>query len=291
MTTNDSISFSAIRELLAADSLHLNDQIPIQDDSSIVASDSTWQLIDNTLIDTIPEEQVPVVEKVWPISQRDFFIEKKRPETPSSLVLLICVLLIALLALLHYYYPKKINKTIKAGFKSVYANNQFLKQTNQSSRSSFLLDFISIGSICMFIHNLIPDTFFAQNLIVRLTLIVVVYLTLHYAKCYFCLLLGVITQQKEATREYVFNIQIYNRILGVTLLPIVTALSFPHLENTSQLIFLGLCLSLAGVIALLIRSRQILSGVNVSVFYLILYLCTLEILPLLYIYKFIILFR
>lgn len=97
-------------------------------------------------------------------------------------------------------------------------------------------------------------------------------------------LVGSIVMLKEQTDESVFNIMLYYKALGLFLLPIVTIHAVVAATN-----FITIWI-MAGVIAImyvaaLIRSIYTGNRKGISIFYLILYLCTLEILPLLLIFK------
>jgi len=95
---------------------------------------------------------------------------------------------------------------------------------------------------------------------------------------------GSIVMLKEQTEETVFNIKLYYKALGLILLPIVTIHAV--LSETN---FITIWI-MSGVIAIMymaavIRSIYVGNRKDISIFYLILYLCTLEILPLLLIFK------
>jgi hypothetical protein len=94
---------------------------------------------------------------------------------------------------------------------------------------------------------------------------------------------GIIFDTRESARAYQLNIMIFNYLIGVLLFPL-TIIAF-YWNNRIFLIF-GII-----IISLLITYRifrGILTGLtnkNYNLFYLFLYLCTLEILPLLLLYN------
>ena len=97
-------------------------------------------------------------------------------------------------------------------------------------------------------------------------------------------LVGSIAMLKDQTDELIFNIRLYYRALGFVLLPVVTVHAI--LPETNFLTIWGMAiLILIMYIAALIRSIYLGYQKDISIFYLILYLCTLEILPLLLIFK------
>ena len=99
------------------------------------------------------------------------------------------------------------------------------------------------------------------------------------------ILQGNICKSSTETKEYLFNINVYNRILAVLLLPISMIITFSKLSNLNWPVFIGLSLVCTCYLFVILRGMKILIQKRFSIFYLILYLCTLEILPFLYIYK------
>ena len=88
----------------------------------------------------------------------------------------------------------------------------------------------------------------------------------------------------EEVEESVYNMDIYYKVLGVFLLPVVT---FHAIGNKFNEITLWIMAILIGLfyLASVIRSIYIGNRKGISIFYLILYLCMLEILPLVLIFK------
>ena len=95
---------------------------------------------------------------------------------------------------------------------------------------------------------------------------------------------GSIVMLKTQTEESVFNIRLYYKALGLFLLPLVTV---HDLIDESKFITIWVMAGLILIMYVLALFRSIYVGIrkDVSIFYLILYLCTLEILPLLLIFK------
>ena len=100
-------------------------------------------------------------------------------------------------------------------------------------------------------------------------------------------LVGSIAMLKDQTDELVFNIRLYYRALGFILLPITTVHAILAQTNFITIWIMALLIVLI-YMATLIRSIYLGYQKDISIFYLILYLCTLEILPLLLIFKLVI---
>jgi hypothetical protein len=91
-------------------------------------------------------------------------------------------------------------------------------------------------------------------------------------------------KNKETAKEYIQNILIYNLVTGIILLPLLLLIIYTYHE-----LFLYMA---GGLILIMIFLRFIrgvaigLSDTKFSLFHLFLYLCTLEILPIIVAAKF-----
>lgn len=99
-------------------------------------------------------------------------------------------------------------------------------------------------------------------------------------------ILGFIFAMREAAQEYIYNIVLFNKALGLILFPVSLCLAYARQLNPEWLVLAG---SGAWGILLIYRFIRLswigLSERGVSVLYIILYLCTLEILPFVVIIK------
>jgi hypothetical protein len=98
-------------------------------------------------------------------------------------------------------------------------------------------------------------------------------------------ILGVLTESKAEVQEYLFSITVFNRVLGLFLLPVTAIIAFVPLSQTEPMLLIGVIIIFIFYIMSLIRGGKIFLKKHFSISYLILYLCTLEILPLLLIYN------
>lgn len=94
-----------------------------------------------------------------------------------------------------------------------------------------------------------------------------------------------ILRDKGLIKEYLFNVFLINKAIGVVLMPFAIAISF---INLTHLHFLFIAI---GVLYLLFIFFRVFQGIAMSLsyavsrIYIILYLCTLEILPLMIVWK------
>ena len=120
---------------------------------------------------------------------------------------------------------------------------------------------------------------------IELYVIVLVVINAYFlTKIFLYKILGSVFSQKEASGELVFNMMLYHNVLGMIMLPVATfhslvpAMGFVSLFLVPGLILIFYLLSLLRSIYFAVRS-------GISIFYLILYLCALEILPILLVVK------
>ena len=96
---------------------------------------------------------------------------------------------------------------------------------------------------------------------------------------------GIMTESKREVREYLFSITVFNRILGLFLLPVTALIAFVPFYHPESLLFTGVGIIIIFYLLALRRGAKIFLKKHFSISYLILYLCTLEFLPLLLVYN------
>jgi len=97
-------------------------------------------------------------------------------------------------------------------------------------------------------------------------------------------LIGVLTESKSEVLEYLFSLTVYNRVLGLFLMPVTATIAFVPLTSVEPILYAGLAVIAIFYLMSLIRGAKIFLKKHFSISYLILYLCTLEFLPLILIY-------
>jgi len=97
-------------------------------------------------------------------------------------------------------------------------------------------------------------------------------------------LIGILTESKPDVQEYLFCISTHTRVLGMFLLPVTAVIAFIPMTNIEPLFIIGLFVIAVFYLLSLIRGGKIFLKKHFSISYLILYLCTLEFLPLILIY-------
>ncbi|SHF59435.1 protein of unknown function [Mariniphaga anaerophila] len=110
-----------------------------------------------------------------------------------------------------------------------------------------------------------------------------------FAKKLIYRLVGFTIEKTGETGEYLFNMNNFTRIAGVILFPVVTIIAFYPFNNIELPVTIGVILIALIYFLLIIRGFVILLKKQFSIFYLFLYFCTLEFVPLVLLYKILVL--
>jgi hypothetical protein len=203
---------------------------------------------------------------------------------------MIGVLLFALilLAILKFSFSKFLFRVFDSLLNSQSSSNLLLEKNLRNMRGSIFLNLLFYVNFTLFIvqfliyilslnqdhHNLVFFFYSFAGLI-----------AFYHFKFLFIRFIGYVFNGIKESKEYLHTISIYNKNLGVFLLPITISVPFVAQYATPSLLKAGLVLTLIFYFLRLFRGIKILFRQHVTIFYMILYLCGLEILPLLMIYK------
>lgn len=203
-----------------------------------------------------------------------------------SWVMIIIVLSLMLMGYLYSAFHSRFITFVKAVFMSRFSVQASREERSLSHPVSLLLslNFLLTASLFMLqlfssgvvFHSQIEFSFLSFFIIAMLILCI------YLIKLLFLRIFAFIIDKQEAIAEYNFIIFLTNQFLGIILLPAIIFIAYGPKTITNEIVFLGAALFIAtfflrigkGVAAVLNRGEA-------TLFYLILYLCTLEILPIL----------
>ena len=238
-----------------------------------------------------------IEESSWQSQAQQVYFSKKEeasmPEYSHALrpdwllgVIIICLILIAWLKL---FYNKFINQIIQSLTNFQLSAKLFRDQNIFTRRVSFVLNLNFVLAISVYIYlffgnfNIIPFKYsdFTSLLIYIGTITAV--LLLRYIVLN---LVGYIFQKQREFQEYLHEILMIYKNLGIFLIPIIFGIAYIHEDVRIYLFYLGGLMIFCAFIIRIVKGFKILINKDVLIFYLILYLCTLEILPFLILYRF-----
>ena len=185
------------------------------------------------------------------------------------------------------FYNRNYQNIIKSGINYQYAYKLVKEGNSVSYRVNTFLNFVFYMNFAMFIFLTIKLLGYDINIqewkiyLLIFSLLLIIYT----GKSFVFNILGFIFNSKQTVNEYITNIGIYNKILGVFLFPIIIAIPYISLQFKLPLMYIGIITIGISLIFRFLRAFQIAFKIKLSIFYLILYLCALEILPILIIGK------
>jgi hypothetical protein len=256
-----------------------------------IATDTSTSII----LESVSENSQNLIDKeIVPINYRSsIFIEhelkspyiepKERVQTSSNWMLGIIVLIILLLLLNKLLTPKKWAQQLKI----IFSKRDFEQQIRDEKdfRSPFLfIQFIaSLLTFTLFIYQLFHNKFsyfeeseyqlFFKILVSLLGLLLIYFISQKIA--------GFIVDKGRVVSEYLISTLLLFNITGIFLLPLSLGLQYSHAIPANILFNTGITILGFSYLFKLYKGLTIASSYNsLHLFYLFLYICTLEILPI-----------
>ncbi len=202
-------------------------------------------------------------------------------------ITLLLLFSLVLFAAVRNIWKKYVGNLFQSAFNYSTANRMFREKNYSVIHGAFWLDVFSFVVFPLFIYQVFNNFnvhFSVQG--VRLFFFIVgavlVYLLVKKMMYRF---IGFLFENTSETGEFLFNMNNFNRVGTMVLLPIVVVLAFVPFRNSMIPVSIGI--GMVGLIYFLLLTRGfvILLKKQFSLIYLFLYFCTLEILPLVLIYK------
>nr|WP_319998128.1 DUF4271 domain-containing protein [uncultured Draconibacterium sp.] len=222
------------------------------------------------------------------LEQNSLVLSNREREYPGNDWLTIIIFVaIAIFASIRYSYAKYIKQLFLSLFNYATSTRMLNDKTYPVFHAAFRLEAIFYIIFPIFIFQCL-NLFKYQNTALTPTYLALIFggtLLYFFAKKVIYLTLGLMFETQNETREYLFSYDNFNRSLSLIFLPVVILIQFAPLKTPVFIAILGLIILFLSNLILLRRGAIILLKKQFSLFYLFLYLCTLEILPLLLIYK------
>lgn len=249
----------------------------------------------------LPVTQTPVnrYEAAWQqLQQQNKFLNLKG--TPAAMPVkfktaaandaffYLILLLVLLLALLRFFYSRYFNTLFRVFFNTSLRQSQLTDQLLQAKLPSLLFNIFFVASTGSYVYFLLQHygiinrqqqwSFWWLSILAIAVIYFTKYTTLKFT--------GWVTGYTETTGTYVFIIFLISKIIGVVLLPFTILMAFSNSKIAAVAALISLLF--AGLLLLLrfFRSYGLLQNqLKISRFHFILYLAGIEIIPLLLIYK------
>ena len=204
-----------------------------------------------------------------------------------DIVFYILIFLLFFLGLVKTSFPKYVNHIFSLSFQATFRQTQTRDQMAQNFFPAFMLNLLFVLCGGLFITQFAQyknwSTLPFWQLFVYSTIILLVIYIIKYAVISFT---GWVFNAKDAAAEYRFVVFLINKLLAILLIPLLffIAYSGSYVQNIFTTIVICLAVfSLA--VRYLVSLARIRKNLSVTAFHFFVYLCAVEIMPLLVIYK------
>ena len=210
-----------------------------------------------------------------------------RKTTGSDIVFYILIFLLFFLGLVKTSFPKYVNSIFTLSFQATFRQTQTKEQMEQNFFPAFMLNVLFVLCGGLFITLFAELKRWSQlsfwELFVYATAILLV---IYFVKYIVISFTGWVFNVKDAAAEYRFVVFLINKVLAVLMIPFLFLIAYANdpLKNISVTIVI--CLSIFALfVRYLVSLARIRKNLSVTAFHFFIYLCAVEIVPLLVIYK------
>lgn len=276
--------------LSASLSAQQSDTIRIADTAGIATDTLKLPVIQDTTVHPKTERPVFKLQNKFLNNQAEpvsFLVDFKNKKNADSVFYLVAGVVL-LLAFFKFFYSRYFTNLFRVFFNTSLRQSQLTDQLLQAKFPSLLFNifFIISGGIYTYFLLLYYKLMDNESMGLMMAASVLVLGIIYFIK--FCTLkfTGWVTGFTEITNTYVFIIFLINKIIGIFLVPFIIIISFS--ENVIVKIAILISLMSIGLLLLLrfFRSYGLLQNqLKISRFHFTLYIAGIEILPLLLIYK------
>ncbi len=254
------------------------------------ARNKKWKEEQSLMVDSsrFLEPRNEIILRQSELSSREIILPSRPVAySPSDWFTLTLFLSVVLVILVKQFNGKYLRALFKSLFSYPAAARLFQEKNISQKTGSFLMETFYLFVFSLFGYQLLKQygTSLPYSGFVLFLLCMAAILLFFLLKNLLYSLLGFISETRIQTHEYLFNLRNYNKVLAVFLLPLVGLTAWAPVYNPAVFLLTGLIMTVLLYLLTLHRGVVILLKNQFSVFYLFLYLCTLEILPLLLFFK------
>jgi hypothetical protein len=221
------------------------------------------------------------------------FIKHEYQRSNLNWTILIGLICIFILLGLKSYYQKFVTKVVNTLVNFQLADTMYREKNIIVRRAFFMMNTIYVLVFSLFILQVMMHfgfkvklSLFHQYLIILLVVIALLFLRL-----ILFYLTAFIFDWIPAISQHIHSTFLINKNLGIFLLPVVFMVIYTKPTLSQIILYLGLGMVILATLFKLFRGFKIIIRKDVLLFYAILYLCTLELLPIVLGSKFIIMLR
>ncbi len=224
------------------------------------------------------------------ISARDYIqeipVENNRVEVNENTNLSYFLLGTFLLGIIILIFSKSLYKnhikTILLSVISYRSSNNYFREHSKNPKkiNIFLsLNYYISSSIFIIASLMIYKILPISSILPTTAVILFILLILNNLQLFLNKILGIIFLKIQLSKEYNFNLKLFNQAIGIAFIPILLLIAYSDFPKIA--IIIGLISASLTLIIRTLRLAKINMQHNINILYLFLYFCTLEIIPVL----------
>ena len=239
-------------------------------------------------------DQISTVESINSEYHSSYTVIHEAPVTDTKIFnstdWMVGILLFSIVVFLatKIFFRKQLSETIKSIFNYHLSQKLARKNNKQKQVVFFLVNLIfalnfalfSVQTLNYFHIKIFPTSLFS-NFILFFSGILLIGILRKGLMNFF----GFVLKRRNSFDEYTQNISLFNKSIGLALFPFIVGVPFIIKNLQYSLIIVAFIVIFIIYTLRILRGLRIIIQKQVSVFYTILYLCTLEIIPALLLYK------
>jgi len=215
-------------------------------------------------------------------------VNGERIQTDNDEEFYFLLALMIFLAFLRYFFSRYFFNLFRVFFNTSLRQSQLTDQLLQAKQASLFFNILFFFTVGIYIYFLLLYFKWIEEKdnLIMVTLCAACMAVIYFAKYLNMKFTGWLTGYKEAANTYLFIIFLINKILGILLIPFVIVIAFSpdYLKKAAiimSMLMVGIMLLLRFFRSFSLLHRQI----KVSRFHFFLYIIGIELLPVLLIYK------
>ncbi|NOQ28412.1 MAG: DUF4271 domain-containing protein [Bacteroidales bacterium] len=202
-----------------------------------------------------------------------------------TILLMASILLLVWIRLINKKYLLSLVKSIVSFQESI---TLYREKNSLMEKASFMVNLLFLSNISIFIIQLYlfygVDIAGVENYMFYF-IVIGSFVGLYIFRALTSSMIGFLFLKQNVFSEFFHNVNVYTKNSGLFLLPVVITLQFLSYDYLPFIVYTGILVVVILYLLHIIRSFQIFIRKNVSISYMILYLCAFEFSPFLIIYK------
>jgi hypothetical protein len=262
----------------------------IQSDST--HKDSTAIITSSAVSDSLKHDSLLIkaqapIKKVLQKNVLHLMPGVQRSISDHDIVFYILIFIVFFLGLVKTAFPKYVNSIFSLSFQATFRQTQTKEQMSQNFFPAFMLNVLFVLCGGLFITQFAEFNHWTKlpfwQLFVYSTAILLIIYLIKYIVISFT---GWVFNTKEAATEYRFVVFLINKLLGVVIIPLLFLIAYADARTKNIAITIIICLAIFSLaVRYLVSLARIRKNLSITAFHFFIYLCAVEIMPLLVIYK------